>query len=330
MNTTERRSARSRIAAPPRTAYCHGSAKRPGEGDGRAEDGADRRRSGAVEKRACSRVGAQAIEVMRADQHEEERRCERDRGGEQAAADARGGVPDNGDGLHHRTGSDLAQRDRVEEIAVGHPVIAMHGVACISGMMTNPPPYDSAPTLNATHTSDTSPPATTAAPITLEPRNSVGAKPIGLVPERLRAAPRARRAAAEQHEHEPAAPASAAATAPAARYAIQRTGLVSAPARQLAGSSPDPAWTATAATAAPAPAPRPVPRGVVRGKEHRRQHEDQAETGKDEGRAADDAPGAAADASRAVDRELGRGGSGEQVARDDRVFESSAVSQPRR
>ena len=44
-------------------------------------------------------VVAEAVEVARAEEHEHERRRERDECGEQAAADARGGVADDGDGL---------------------------------------------------------------------------------------------------------------------------------------------------------------------------------------------------------------------------------------
>ena len=37
-------------------------------------------------------------------------------------------VADDGDGLHHRTGRDLAERDRVQELAVGHPVVVVDRV----------------------------------------------------------------------------------------------------------------------------------------------------------------------------------------------------------
>ena len=46
----------------------------------------------------------------------------------EAAADPEGGVADDGDGLDDRAGRDLAERDRVEELPVGHPVVAVHGV----------------------------------------------------------------------------------------------------------------------------------------------------------------------------------------------------------
>ena len=79
------------------------------------------------------------------------------RGGQQPAADTGRGVADDRHGLHDRPRRDLAQRHRVEELRVGHPVVVVTASGCISGMMTKPPPKDRAPTLNATQTS--APPA---------------------------------------------------------------------------------------------------------------------------------------------------------------------------
>ena len=39
-----------------------------------------------------------------------------------------GGVADDRDGLHDRSGRDLTERDRVEELRVGHPVVVVDGV----------------------------------------------------------------------------------------------------------------------------------------------------------------------------------------------------------
>ena len=61
-------------------------------------------------------VGAQAVEALGADEDERERRRERDGGGEQPAADAGGGVADDGDRVHDRARRDLAERDGVEEL----------------------------------------------------------------------------------------------------------------------------------------------------------------------------------------------------------------------
>ena len=66
---------------------------------------------------------ANAIEVPRAEEDEGKRRRERDGNCEQCTADARGRVPDHRDGEHDRTGRELAQRNGVEELRVGHPVV---------------------------------------------------------------------------------------------------------------------------------------------------------------------------------------------------------------
>jgi hypothetical protein len=52
----------------------------------------------------------------------------RRRGGEQPAAEAAGGVADDGDGVHDGTGGDLPEGDGVEELRVGHPVVGVDGV----------------------------------------------------------------------------------------------------------------------------------------------------------------------------------------------------------
>ena len=70
-----------------------------------------------------------AVEVAGAEEHEDERRRERDERGEETARDACGGVADDGDGVHDGSGRDLTERDRVEELGVGHPVVVVDGVA---------------------------------------------------------------------------------------------------------------------------------------------------------------------------------------------------------
>ena len=94
-----------------------------GQGDGRAEDGADRRRARAVEERPGAPVAADLPEAGPAEQDEEERRGEGDHGGEDAAGDPGGGVADDGDGLNDRARRDLAEGDGVEELRSGHPVV---------------------------------------------------------------------------------------------------------------------------------------------------------------------------------------------------------------
>ena len=49
-------------------------------------------------------------------------------GGEESARDAGRRVADHGDGLDHRPGRDLPERDGVEELAVRHPVVVVDGV----------------------------------------------------------------------------------------------------------------------------------------------------------------------------------------------------------
>jgi hypothetical protein len=45
---------------------------------------------------------------------------------EQTSEETAGGVADDGDGLHDRPGSELAERDGVEELgAAHHPVVAL-------------------------------------------------------------------------------------------------------------------------------------------------------------------------------------------------------------
>src|SRR5205823_5691849 len=112
-----------------------------------------------------------------------------------------------------------------------------------------PPPYASAPTLNATQTSATSPPV--AAPATAASGQTCALNPSvragrchdsSMTPQ-----PRSTRTSQ--------GPSVAAATPPSAAYAIQRQ--CAGDRLQLSGTSPMPARTATAATAAPAPAPAP-------------------------------------------------------------------------
>ena len=127
--TTERRRGKSATAAAARSAYCQAALERERERDGDADDGADRGGTGTVEEGAGAVVVAETVEVRRAEEHERERGCEGDERGEQAAGDAGRGVADDGHGVHDRAGRDLAERDGVEELRVGHPVVVVDGVA---------------------------------------------------------------------------------------------------------------------------------------------------------------------------------------------------------
>jgi hypothetical protein len=98
--------------------------ERPGQRDGGAEDGADGGGARAAEEGPRVAVAAELSEPGRSEQDERERRAERDDRGEDAAEQAGRGVADDGDGLHHRAGGDLAQGDGVEELRAGHPVVA--------------------------------------------------------------------------------------------------------------------------------------------------------------------------------------------------------------
>ena len=106
-----------------------GAGEGAGERDRRAEDRADRGRAGAGEEGARRRVAAQALEAAAAEEDEGERGQEGDESGEQAAGDSVGAVADRGDRRHHRPRRHLAERDRVEEFGVGHPVVGVDGVA---------------------------------------------------------------------------------------------------------------------------------------------------------------------------------------------------------
>src|SRR5438477_9006686 len=108
-------------------------------------------------------------------------------------------------------------------------------------MMTNPPPYDSAPTLNATQAIDSSTPPPN--PVAARTGSAGTGRPDLLVTSM---SPQPRRTSTSH------GPRIAAARPPAIRYSTQRSRLARA---QLAGMRLAAACTATAATAAPAPAP---------------------------------------------------------------------------
>src|SRR5438270_8067636 len=113
-------------------------------------------------------------------------------------------------------------------------------------MITNPPPYDSAPTLNATH-------ATPPSPATGPAASTIGC-PGGRVRKATSTNPQPSRTSTSH------GPMVAPAATPAPAYSPQRYRPARpAPARsQLAGTSPAAAYRATAGTAAPAPAANPV------------------------------------------------------------------------
>ena len=83
--------------------------------------------------------------------------------------------------------------------------------------------------------------------------------------------------------------------APAAAYKPSARASVALVARrQLGPSCPTPAWTATAASAAPAPVPRRAPTPVAKPEEQRRQRDDHHDARDDEAESADHRPQRAA------------------------------------
>ena len=69
-----------------------------------------------------------AVEVPGASEDEGERGREGYERRQQAAAEAGSGVTDHRDRLYNRTGSDLTERDRVQKLPIGHPVVVVHRV----------------------------------------------------------------------------------------------------------------------------------------------------------------------------------------------------------
>ena len=128
--TTPRRSASSATAAAASTANCQRLGQRARERDRGAEDRADRGRAGAVEERARAHVArAGARSGRRRASMNENDGVNATTAASSAPAEAVRGVADRGDRRDDRAGRDLAERDRVQELGVGHPVIGVDGVA---------------------------------------------------------------------------------------------------------------------------------------------------------------------------------------------------------
>ena len=127
VGTTDRRRTSSRTAAPraPRTATTRAARARAG-----SPSRGSRRSPPAPRRRGTrgARVRPEPVEVARPDEHEQERRREGDRRREEAATDPAAAYPDDRDGLHDGPGCDLTERDRVQELPVRHPVVAVDGV----------------------------------------------------------------------------------------------------------------------------------------------------------------------------------------------------------
>ncbi len=184
-------------------------------------------------------------------------------------------------------------------------------------MMTKPPPYDSAPTLNATQARDARPPAAAVAPANTTEGKAAerGAVGVHASSHDLDAA------AGEQDQDEPGAE---------RRRGERAEGEIHGPPHEAVGPGPPPARGNELGTGpdrdrrdrrAGSGSGAPHPEGWRAGEEQRGEREDQHQPRDDERHAADDRAGRAAHSSGAVDRELCRGGSGQQVAGGDPVFE---------
>src|SRR4051794_18709734 len=118
-------------------------------------------------------------------------------------------------------------------------------------MITKPPPYESAPTLSATHASVSNPPP--AAPAATSSGQTCPAATPRVV-DRIR--PRASSTTPQPSRTSTSpGPRVPAARAPTVTYAIHQAWAGAR--RQLEGARPPAAWSATAATAAPEPALAP-------------------------------------------------------------------------
>ena len=111
-----------------RTAYCQGSAR--ARASGIAVPRMAPIAAGPAPSRKALRVlvVAEPVEASGAEQHEGEGGSEGDERGEQPAAEAGCGVADDRDGLHDRARGDLSERDRVQKLAAGQPVVAVDRV----------------------------------------------------------------------------------------------------------------------------------------------------------------------------------------------------------
>lgn len=105
--TTPRRAANSHPAAPASTAACHTWCRASASGIAEPRIAPIAAGPAPDEKRQESTVGTEFVEVRAAEADEQ---------------------PDDGHGLHHRTRRYLAQRNSIEELGIGHPVVTADSV----------------------------------------------------------------------------------------------------------------------------------------------------------------------------------------------------------
>ena len=299
--------------------------ERAGQRDGRAEDGADRGGPGPAEEGAGPAVAAQPVEPARSEQHEAERRREGDHRRQDAPGQPGRGVADHRHGLHDRAGGDLAERDGVEELGRGHPVVVAYRVR-----LHQRDDHETAAVGQGAHLErhprhrQQHPARDRAAD--QDRQGDDAARPAALAGARV-----VTRALGGQLDH-------------AAGHQDQRQPLpdrggrsrsgqqVGHPARRVRASPPARAEQRPArlhgdrrdgGPGAGSGAEHPQRRGT--GQEQRRQGQDHDQPGHDERGPADQRAGAAAEPPGAEDRQLGGRRAGEQVAGRDRVLELPCV-----
>src|ERR1035441_6591048 len=114
--------------------------ERKAKRDCRSRNGTDDGRACPSEERLNRGVGPNLVESWSTEEDEEERWGERDKGSEKSAHDSGSGVADDSDGLDDRAGSDLAERNGIEELGGSHPVVRGHGVVLHQGDDDKPAP----------------------------------------------------------------------------------------------------------------------------------------------------------------------------------------------
>ena len=92
------------------------------------DDRADGCRPRTAKKGSHVRTLGQTIEPRGAREDEQERWCKRDESGECRTTDTRRSEADRGNRQHHRAGSHLTERNRIQELRVRHPMVYRYRV----------------------------------------------------------------------------------------------------------------------------------------------------------------------------------------------------------
>ena len=120
---TLRRRTSSATAAAASTPYCHDSLSAPASGTAAPRIAPIAAGPAPSRNARAPRSRADAVESPPAQEDEDERRAEGDRGGDEPAGDAERRVPDDGDRLDDGPRRDLAERHCLEELGRRHPVV---------------------------------------------------------------------------------------------------------------------------------------------------------------------------------------------------------------